>query len=493
MKFRSKVSFIIISFFLGAIIVSFALTGFNGVTTSGDSVGAVDGNPIKIDEYSRALNQNIQRFSSFFGGKPLTAEQIRSFRVKESTLNSLVEQKLVQNLADKMEINVSELEIKDAIKAEEYFLTNNVFDVNKYKGLLSANRLSPAIYEKMTKDRLQLEKVYNIFSNLGVSKKYVSEILKLKSNSAKIHAVQIERESLSKFVPVEMKAINEFVKDEKNMPVLEALYKSMSAEFNKPEEIKARHILIKGDDEDSLNKAKSIRNKVNLNNFSTIANKETEDPSGKDKGGDLGWFSRGKMVPEFENAAFAMKKGEISQPIKSQFGYHIIVVDNKKEAITKSFDAVKSTLAKRHLQKTNRKGLEDFVNNLQKQIENAFTSNNTKEIENLQKKYEFEFIKNSELNLYDLKVGSLQFKDKDLQNIFKTREVGALITDLEPPYLKMLKVISFASLKDSETSLAKNLETEFKAQNDSFATNFRQSLLEELQNKASIVTYPQML
>lgn len=90
-------------------------------------------------------------------------------------------------------------------------------------------------------------------------------------------------------------------------------------------QVHAYHILVKTEQE-AKNILAEIKNGVN---FEKMAQLKSTCPSGK-KGGDLGWFGRGRMVKEFENAAFAMEKGAISQPVKSQFGWHIIKVVEKR-------------------------------------------------------------------------------------------------------------------------------------------------------------------
>jgi len=87
-------------------------------------------------------------------------------------------------------------------------------------------------------------------------------------------------------------------------------------------EVHATHILVK-----SLDEAKSVLDELKLEkkSFAKLAEEKSMCPSGK-RGGDLGWFGRGRMVREFENAAFALKKGETSQPVRTEFGWHIIKV-----------------------------------------------------------------------------------------------------------------------------------------------------------------------
>ncbi|HOQ16647.1 MAG TPA: peptidylprolyl isomerase [Defluviitaleaceae bacterium] len=107
--------------------------------------------------------------------------------------------------------------------------------------------------------------------------------------------------------------------------------------FSQPKTVSASHILISSEEE-----ANKILDEINNNalDFAEAARKYSSCPS-KEKGGALGEFSQGQMVPEFEKAAFSMKAGEISKPVKTQFGYHIIKVDKVNEAKSRNFEEVK--------------------------------------------------------------------------------------------------------------------------------------------------------
>jgi len=135
-------------------------------------------------------------------------------------------------------------------------------------------------------------------------------------------------------------AINRLLKDvgvsEKEA---EAYYNENKNRFVNPGSVKASHILT-----DDAESARKVLDEINAGlSFEDAAQKYSKCPS-KENGGDLGYFSRGRMVPEFENSAFNMEKGDISSPVKTQFGYHIIKLFDKKEPETLSFGQVRDKL-----------------------------------------------------------------------------------------------------------------------------------------------------
>lgn len=495
-KFTSKVSKYVVGFFMAAIIISFILTGFQGFLGSPDSVAKVDGHSVSMREYQGLLQAELDRFSQIFGGKPLTNQQIRQFRIKENVINQLVQKALLVNLADKMNMTPGSEEVKATIKELPYFQTQGKFDVSRYKGLLQANSLTPTGFEESIKNDLKFQKISETLQNIYISDNYAKDILKIKNQTANVVAVQFERESLVPFIEVSKEQVSTFLADEKNMALLKSLFSSIESDYNKPEEVKARHILLRVQNDKEANqvlqKIKDIRKKVTTKNFASIAGKETQDPSGKSNGGDLGWFSKGRMVAEFENVAFSLKPGQISEPVKTDFGYHIIYVENKKKAITKTLEDVKEDVAKKHLQKSDRKALEALAESLSKEISENLEKGNTSKVESLAKKYSMKFNKDAKISLYETKVNEIDFKNAKLVEAFdkKSQEVISL---KELPYYKFLKINSYTQDKEISDNINKNLAEEKKTIEADVASGFQFALVKELEEKSSIVTYPDML
>jgi peptidyl-prolyl cis-trans isomerase C len=114
-------------------------------------------------------------------------------------------------------------------------------------------------------------------------------------------------------------------------------YEKEMGSLKSDQEVRARHILV-----DSKDKAREVYEKLaHGSDFARLAKEYSKDPGSKDQGGDLGFFGRGQMVPQFEDAAFRLKKGEISEPFESQFGWHIVRLDDRRQRSAPAFEAVK--------------------------------------------------------------------------------------------------------------------------------------------------------
>ncbi len=170
----------------------------------------------------------------------------------------------------------------------------------------------------------------------------------------------LEREVLSQTKPVSEKEIKRYYENHKDRYV-------------EPEAIRARHILIEvpqgaspEEEAKALKKAREIRQKaLKGEDFAKLAQKYSADPGTKEKGGDLGFFTRGQMVKEFEEAAFALKPGEVSQPVRTAFGYHLIKVEEKRPAREKSLTEVKEQVKEEILRERQEKRLKAALKKLE--------------------------------------------------------------------------------------------------------------------------------
>jgi len=224
------------------------------------------------------------------GKEKITKDQLYKALVEangEQVLNTLIVKKIIQLEAKKQNIKVT----KDEIQAEIDKTIENFGSEEAYKNALE--------YYGITEDRLKEDIELNLYVN-----KLLEPKIKITEN--------------------EMKNYFEENKDD----------------FKQEEQVKASHILV--DDEET---AKEIKQKLdNGEDFAELAKKYSTDTTTKDKGGDLGYFTKGKMEKEFENAAFSLKVGEISNPVKTQYGYHIIKVVDKKEGKEANYEESKEEI-----------------------------------------------------------------------------------------------------------------------------------------------------
>ncbi|MCW9130699.1 peptidylprolyl isomerase PrsA [Bacillus paramycoides] len=198
-------------------------------------------------------------------------------------------------------------------------------------------------FEKQLKDRYGKDMLYEMMAQDVITKKYKvsddavnKELQKAKDQYGEQFKAVLENNRL--------KDEDDFKKQIKfKLAMNEAIKKSVTEkdvkDYYKPE-IKASHILVSDE-----NEANEIKKKLDAGaSFEELAKQESQDIASKDKGGDLGYFGAGKMTPEFEKAAYKLKVGQISNPVKSPNGYHIIKLTDKKDL--KPYDEVKDSIRK---------------------------------------------------------------------------------------------------------------------------------------------------
>tara|TARA_A100001037_G_scaffold100588_1_gene91628 strand:+ start:162 stop:1013 length:852 start_codon:yes stop_codon:yes gene_type:complete len=175
-----------------------------------------------------------------------------------------------------------------------------------------------------------------------VSQLVRTKILAGKARTDKLHETDDHKRRLSLFEDrmLEQALMRQEIKKQITEKALRERYKEAIARFPEKEEVRARHILVKTEDE-----AKAIIEQLEGGaDFAKLASEKSTGPS-KTRGGDLDYFARGQMVPAFENAAFALKKGEITiKPVFSQFGWHVIKVEDKRQSQPPTFDESRAQL-----------------------------------------------------------------------------------------------------------------------------------------------------
>lgn len=494
-SFASKAATFILSLVFMLIIVSFLFGDYQNMgSASPQDVASVDGLSITPREFNMRLSQQVEFFNQMMGNQ-LTPQQIEQMGIKDTVLGQLIQTKLLLSYGLKNGLNLSEVELKEEIKKLPYFQRDGKFDVSLYRNLLTQNQYTPAQFEEMIGFDVTTRKIEQMLTTQVVSEGLARDILSFKLNGVQANAIRVERPDLINLIEVSTAEATEFAGQAENKKLLEELYQENFAKYNKPEEVKARHILFaaKTPEEEAAAKAKAdkLAGTLTSKNFAEKAKALTEDPSGKANGGDLGWFSKGRMVPEFEKAAFENKIGDIVGPIKSSFGYHWILVEGKKGEETKTLDQVKVELATIALQKRKSQDLDKIMTDTKARLQQLLASNDTKAIEADKKRLNLTHFPGTEVNQYDLSVGPHALTADEGARLFKASE--GEILDFSTPGALFLVRVGGKSTTDVAGKVSAQLKTEIQAQSQVFGRKVRDDLVKELTSNAKVVTNPALL
>ena len=493
-------------FFIGLIIASFMFTGNQSLTRSPKDMAIVGNYAVKIDEFSREYNRQLELYGRMLGrGKEatLTRAQIRQYNIRENTLNKLIDQKLLLNLADELGINPSSDEVKEKIKEFSFFQTDKKFDINKYKTLLKANALSLSDFEGQITHGIKEQAILPFIKEPLLSRWHLDMVQGLQSQKANVTAIQLKKNSLQAHIPISSKAISRFLngpQGPQNLERVKQLFRKRKSSLDKPEQIKASHILFKGEDLEGLKKARKkaqkIASQATPQNFAKLANAHTEDPSGKGKGGALGWFARGKMVPDFEKIAFSQKPGTISKPIKTHFGHHIIFTQGKKATVPAKFGQYKEELAKEILQKEDAKGLSQLISQVKETIQAHLKKGDVKAIDKLKKKYNLRVVKEKIIHRLEDTIGPIFLKPEQAQDIFRDLKSSRIFVFDDPVTVTLIKKTPFKSKTkdkedDDDTKMAKKTakKRELARYENTLSRRFNKDLMDYLKKSYKIKYY----
>jgi len=401
---QNKTAGVFATVLIGIIILAFMFTGYQQFEHGGSvtNVGSVNGMPIKPEEYNNEYNRQVEFYKQIMGGE-VSSKQLESFKIKDMVIKNIVQRKLLTRFAKDFGAFPAEEEVKAEIKTLPYFLTNGQFDIARYKAILSANRLTPLEFEQDVVDSVSTKKIQEIANTFPLSKAYLDELANFRKEKVSAEIVQISKGSLGQFITVSPEELNKFFAVETNLKRVESMFNERKESLSKPEEVTAKHILLLTKDKDEAKvkaEIEKIAKEVTPANFSKLADKYTEDPSGKGKGGDLGSFGRGRMVPEFEEAAFTQKIGTISAPIKTNYGYHLILVEKKTPATVAKLEDFKEKFAKEIVQKDKVEDLKKLTVDIANSLRKALESGNATEVKNIVAKYKLQY-DNTTINKID--------------------------------------------------------------------------------------------
>lgn len=375
----------IVAIFILFIFVDWGAGGASGAATDRGYAARVNGETITYRDYDRALYNAEQRIKAQYGAG-VTQEMLDQMGLPRQVLDSLVDQRLMLQEARRLHLNATPEEVRRKI-LEIPILKNpdgSFIGPELYNRYVTANMgfNSAAEFEdQLTRDITSQKMESALATSVVVSPKMADAEFRRISENAKIRYVlypanrevatvtvtpaEVEafyKANQSKYAHSEQRDIKYLIADFNRLrsqiipgdAELQKRYDASREDFRTPESAHALHILIKVDpnatpDVDAAAKAKAESLVKQLRagaDFAALAKQNSADPQSAAKGGDLGWFNRGQMVPDFDTAVFSAKINEVSDPIRTpQYGYHIIKVLERKPATYKTFEEVKPQLA----------------------------------------------------------------------------------------------------------------------------------------------------
>jgi len=419
---HNKTSGFFVTLLIGIIVLSFMFTGYQAFEGRGSTnvVGKVGDYQITAEEYQQEYNRQIEFFKQMFGGE-VTAKQIESMKIKESIVRNLIQRKLMLVLSNELGTYPSDEAIKAEIKELPYFKTDNQFDVTKYKSLLAMNKLTPQQFEEDVTNQMKMKSLTELSSEFPLSDSYLADLQKFREDKLSIDLVTFTKDSIRKHIAVTPEELQKFLAVEVNKNRISSMYNDRKASLDKPEEVTARHILVRSEgkaEADVKAQIEKIAKEVTASNFAKMADKYTEDPSGKGKGGSLGAFARGMMVPEFDKVAFEQKVGTISAPVKTNFGYQLILVEKKTPATVSKLADYQDKFATELIQKDKVEEIKKLTVELSNNLKKALEANNEKEVKSLVEKYGLS-MKKAEVNKIDGVSTGANLSAQNMKEIFE--------------------------------------------------------------------------
>ena len=351
----------------------------NGTTSPTDEVARVDSRSISVAEFSRAYQNQLQAYRAAYG-QNINEQLLRQLGFEQQILQQLIEQEAAMVEAARLGITVSDDEVRHRILAMPGFQENGQFiGETRYRQVLDMQRppLTPSQFEASLRQQLVLEKLRAVVTDwVTVTDAEAEAEYTKRTEKVKVDVVHISAETFrsqvtasdaeiaayfdahkEKYRVGERRKIRYLLIDEDllrgavTVPAreIERYYNNNIEQYTTPEQVRASHILFKteGKDEAAVRAAaeKVLALVKQGGDFAELAKKYSEDEQSQPLGGDLDYFGQGRMVPEFEAAAFALTPGTVSDLVKTPFGFHIIKVVDKKPTAVRTLDDVRTAIA----------------------------------------------------------------------------------------------------------------------------------------------------
>ncbi|MDT8311979.1 MAG: SurA N-terminal domain-containing protein [Methylophaga sp.] len=339
---------------VGLISIPFALWGLDSYLTGGNDVvvATVNGDNVSQSDLQRSLQQYRDQMRSTLGDD-FDPEMFQGSAIRLAIIDDLIEQRLILNAARELGQRIPDGQIAQFIRGTEAFQMDGQFDMDQYQMVLGRAGFTPSAYEAQLRNDLLSQQLTQYIERSALAVNHeVQRLLRLENQQRQIAYGVLSINSYLQEVTLDDNAAQEYYQAnqaaytapeqisvryirlsadklaaaiEVDDNELKAFYADNREQFVGPEQRRASHILIEGDDAEAKAKIDDLAQQLKDGaDFAELAKLHSADTGSSDNGGDLGFFQRDVMDPAFEEAVFSLEVDEISEPVQTEFGYHLI-------------------------------------------------------------------------------------------------------------------------------------------------------------------------
>ena len=367
-KSKGWVAYLIVGF----ITVPFALFGIQDYVSgsSNTSIASVDGEDIDLNLYYQELNSQQRNLQQQLGAQ--YSQEIDNV-LKQTLLDTMINEKLIENFANSLDMVTLDQEVRSVIQSNQAFHLDGVFSEERYNQILRLNSYTSTAYEIAQSKSLTRDQIKRNLSNSSfLSSVQTAQLNDLASQEREVSYIALTTDKYEDQISVSQSGISDYFNANKSNflegrkvkvdfvelsldnidepenaddETLQNLYDENAELYTNPERRRAQHILVEDETlaNDLLNQIKEGAD------FAELAKTNSEDTSSNEQGGDLGLFERDLMGAEFDETAFSMNVGDVSDVVSTDYGYfHIIKLTEIQTQTTQSFEEVREQLIALH-------------------------------------------------------------------------------------------------------------------------------------------------
>lgn len=420
---RSIVTYLVYGVIFGMIIASFVfmIPGLGGGGFNATSDAALVGDQsISRRDYVDRLRDTQGRYSKIFGGE--IPEAFRK-NLGKQVIESLVRNEVLSNYAAREGLLVADVEVGHGLREAPGLQEDGVFSRDMYDNYLRSRNKSARQFEQELKKEIRAGRLQEYLSDGVLSTAQEEELSKkIEGLSLEFEFVKIDKDKIKKEIKVDSKELEGILGSPDELVKVKEFYELNKSDYRNPAQFKARQILFRisdGKEAEAKKKAEELLPKLTSENFADLAKANSEDPLTKENGGDLGLVSKGELLPELEDEAFKMNVGSISSPIKTESGFVILLLEEKKEESFEEFEKVKNNVVESY-------ALDQAVKNLVSTIDETLKGENPQSVTETLKSAGLAWEQGGKFSLTDKMVPKIGESDLIGDAILDIKEVGAI-------------------------------------------------------------------